>query len=488
MAKKGEKKEKKQDEADIFGNISRREGKIVQSMDQVETLVEQLKAALEDEKQGISNKTEQLIRKLNSELYKERNRLSRYKASWRSSLDDTISDASEPFKDGWWLLNYNWLLVLFGVFAALITAAFTYIILILGNSPLFWIVMAIFFVVIFVVLISALSLYKANRIYHEDLSELSDNIESSRIKIGTLNEEELIPDFDVTSETVEKVRNDFGEIWTLMRDTIIQHAPYLKGQMDVWITWQEYKRVAANFAAAMGYYGIPLSGLKKDLINRKPSSDSQEIWEEKCIKYIVKRLKKKGYEYSPLTIELIYRAHIGPSDRARRIWREHGSEIIGEVARLLYYSERIPKESFKFTEDDLESLLENVDTFNLDEIRYLILEMAVLVRLAKSYHSFLRDNGLDTDEPLPAKRVFEIANDSEGEREQKTLNILHTIGLDVVSACEPEMSEGEVNAISLISLPLFFDKDIMYIDKACKMVWKLGGDCAIDAIYVYSIL
>jgi len=273
-------------------------------------------------------------------------------------------------------------------------------------------------------------------------------------------------------ETDTNLINKWANVEKIIRgscDFAKNKLPIAKEFLQTWDNLTRYENTVEDYISSLLYYGLPVSKYKKEVESVKPLSDEVHVWEEKIVKQIKRNLRNEGYGISKITIEFICSEHTKNQSKTNKLWRENKETIIPELTPILIDSDILPK-PYKYTSEELEHILGNMSTFNLDELRDNIFEMSSVMNSAKSYLDFIDKNNIDYEKESIKKKIYRWFKETPQDKDikEKKLSILAKLGFRIFKNYQNDFSDDKAEGIGLFSLALFYNNNVFYLEKACK--------------------
>lgn len=288
-------------------------------------------------------------------------------------------------------------------------------------------------------------------------------------------------------ETDANLSNKWANVEKIIRgscDFAKNKLPVAKEFLQTWDNLTRYENTVEDYVSSLQYYGLPISKYKKELESGKPFSDEVQIWEEKIVKQIKRNLKNEGYRISKITIEFICSEHAKNQSKTNKLWRENKETIIPELTPILIDSDILPK-PYEYTSEELEHILGNMSSFNLDELRDNIFEMSSVMNSAKSYLDFIDKNNIDYEKESIKKKIYRWFKETPHDKDikEKKLSILAKLSFRIFKNYQNDFSDDKAEGIGLFSLALFYNNNVFYLEKACKKASL--NEYAIQSSYVH---
>jgi hypothetical protein len=249
-----------------------------------------------------------------------------------------------------------------------------------------------------------------------------------------------------------------------------------------------YKQLVNRIVQAMLHYEIPmLPDVIKEMNENMPLSDNVESWEDTCFDVLRDNLQGSYKHVSKDILKLLYYEQTGRMGDLKQTWRGLSPDEINRLSWLLVDLGLLPVGFYNFAEKDVASILSILDVFSLEKAVEIIHRYGGLVSEAKNYLDFLRANGIRPQE-ITASDVLAIVTKIEADLRTSefrhiVLRALEKLGIDNCLTTFPTFGEARARSLALLSLPMYFLNNQLYLKDACRMVLEQE-----DAVLAYYAL
>lgn len=462
---------------DAFSKVARLEERLKDGISNIETDSKGFLEKIDEEKNYLIKEYERLDKEselISKEIYSRTNSKLRKKEVELSASKEKIYAGLSRFKNKHSELNF--LFVIVSILLVLVIASYLLKPIVDLTSYL-----QIIYVSSLVIFIFVLFSYFGSRNLTPSIDELlsetggmETSLRLSEIEISKIK----IPSF---KDTFTSLKNKFDKGLNLFKEVVLNTAPTMKKGLEIIRNRERYKNIVDKFILSMSYYRIILpDSLKNDLKSKKPMVNEETVWETHCIDMTRDYLQEDmRFEISKLALELFYREHLMNKGSVNLIWKHHKKEIINDVAKILFVSDLLPR-GYAYKEEDVSNLLESLDEYDLEKLRKMIHEYGNLVNVAKTFEGFLNANGINHKLNASLAKVYNICKDYQSDRQ---FNLLLELSKESINAQIKGLDKEKIGGFALFSIPIFFNRDIVNLEKSCKYASR--NETTVKAVFVY---
>jgi len=470
------KPEERTDDLEDFSEIAKLEERLKQSISTIAADSKELLEKVNEEKEYLIQEyqrlnqeskqiSENFISQLNAKLEKKENELISFKQKILNGLDNIKKACSQTVL----------LLIIASVLLFLETLP-----LMLGSTIAF---QPFVHVISIIFIISFLSFFLKS-IYSKSIPAINKLVLETAKKETSLKISEVGPPKIKNpsfKDSFSSIKNRVERSLSHAEELVLNTVPFIKTKLEIMRNRERYKNVVSKFILSMSYYGIDLpDSFKNDLIRKKPLINEEAVWEASCAMKTKEYLEKtQGIKVSETALELLYREHIRDRGNAGLIWKHSKKKIITDVAKILFNSGLLPK-GYAYEEQDVMSLLETMVEYDSEELRKMIYEYGNLVNIAKTFRGFLYANGIVHELDTSLAKVYDICKNYETDQQ---FNLLIELGKEAIGNQMKGLSSEKIEGFALFSLPIFFNRDIVNLEKSCKLASR--SDTAVKAVFAY---
>lgn len=457
--------------SEVLSNLSREEGKIEENINELEESLSHIKDNFDYEFKKVSKQVTGYEKKMKTRMEDGNAKL----LIKEKQIKNEVLEISEKSTNTTQKQDIG--IVVIGIFfVAIIGYVFRDILFVDKYMIPFFILLAVGFVLLFVLIRYA--------IY---LSQYKDNIlkatkeEKNKQDILKISDVENSIYIDENTERIERQLKRYRGVLNYFKNYVKESIPQLKNAIIVADKEYKYNYIKERYLAAIKYYSLDFREIN-EFLNDTPLSDEPTKWEDFFIEKTCELYKKYYHEeINPQAIQLLYADYKKDNATLNHIWRNKDDKTFKSVSSILFNSKLLPHD-LEYDQKDLIYILASQDSFDLNGLKNTIHDIAVIYDLLTSYHNFLLDYKLEITASIHITDILSITKDWE----KNTLETLFHIGKLWIASIEHDQDKS--NGLAVFTLPLFYANNHMYRSKACKKLESIDNEYALNLVFVYNEL
>jgi len=476
-----------------YEKLSKKDEKVENNFENLEDDSSEFIEELDNTKSELKTQSNDFVNDTNEFLNNEINKIRNKKDKIKENLSDLYVTPTKIIKNytiQQFFLKFNidgqsekiiWGTLFYFVLFSLLIIFFYLVGL---NTINYLIVSSILSGIVFSILFLSFSLKTYE--YNKGISKATKEIGKMDIESKEIDNNKFLSAIDEIRDMISNEKITGKTI--LLKNLISGYLPFVKNTLYSIKEHFNYKHRVDKFVSAMDYYSVPIPGLKNQLMDLPIPTNEPKRWEKKFIKHSYKNTQEEyKSNISQKGIETIYREYIGDQIELNNIWKSRDENLVSELAFILKESEILPSSPYEYEKEDLEIIINDLDMFKINKIKNNLYDFYSIIQTCERYEELLEKNDVLFGGQFKKKKIYNKYEETKNinNRKERKLSLLSSLFMDKLEK-NYDMSPEKIEGIAYFSLPLLYDNNHLYLDKACK--FAANNDYAVRATHTYKKL